>query len=117
MAQPALFVVDRPKDEDGPNLSALNVLLAELEESGQLVGKWRALGESLKSTAQAVDDGMRCGKVTVATAQLNKMLIDGISQMPEPRRQDSGDAYDTLQAIIAGMVPEILAGSDDAPDY
>lgn len=107
------------EDRPGPNRAALDYYLSELDEAGLLTGKALALGESLKSIADAVDRGMQAPKVSIATTTLTKTLHEGLAELPEVRRANSSDAYDTLTAVIEGMTAAALTGSldDDAPEY
>lgn len=107
-----------PQPPKGANRLAVDALLEELDQAGLLTGRFRALGVTLQSTADAVDKGMAEPKVSVATTTLNKLLLDGISQLPEPRRVDSSDAYNTLDAVIAAMTAKALNGdTDNEPVY
>ncbi|WP_460998708.1 hypothetical protein, partial [Trueperella pyogenes] len=103
----------------GPNRKSLEAYLEELDEHGLLNGKTLVLGNSLRSIADAVDRGMLAAKVSIATTTLTKTLIDGLAQLPEIRRNDSGDAYDALQGIIEQMTNAALGGDldDDAPEF
>lgn len=103
----------------GPNRQALEMYLAELDEHGLFTGKTFVLGNSLRSIADAVDRGMNAPKVSIATTTLTKTLIDGIVDLPEIKRTDSGDAYDTLTAIIGELAHDAISGKveDDAPEY
>lgn len=84
-----------------------------------LNGKTLVLGNSLRSIADAVDRGMLAAKVSIATTTLTKTLLEGLAQLPEIRRNDSGDAYDALQGIIEQMTTAALGGEldDDAPEF
>lgn len=119
--QGEIFSIPAPaaNHEPGPNRQALEVYLAELEEHGLLTGKAAVLGNSLRSIADAVDRGMNAPKVSIATTTLTKTLHEGLAELPEIRRSNSGDAYDTLTAIIGQLSDDALTGrlDDDAPEY
>lgn len=103
----ALFTMVPENQGPGANEIAVNAMLEALRDAGLIQGKYIAMAANLQQTAIAVDQGMRSGKITVATAQLNKMLMEGIDAMPETRAETS-DAYDTLDAIISAMTKEAL---------
>ena len=102
-----LFEMVPEHNGPGPNESAVVSMVTALDDAGLIQGKYIAMAENLKQTARAVDQGMRAGKISVATAQLNKMLMEGIDAMPETRAETT-DAYDTLNAIIQAMTTEQL---------
>lgn len=80
----------------------------EIQDSGQLVGKYKAIAVALRATARAVDEGLsRGGKVSVATAQLTQRLFDSIDKLPEPQL-DTGSAFDTLEATVTALTNEAL---------
>lgn len=118
MTETLFSLVPEDHTTPGPNQAAIDSVCSELTEAGLLTGKYVALAAMLKQTAKAVDAGMRAGKISVATAQLNKMLMEGIDALPEARAKTS-DAYDTLGEIIAAMTTTAMTGElpDDAPDY
>lgn len=119
--QGEIFSIPTPAvhHEPGPNRQALEVYLDELEEHGLLTGKAAVLGNSLRSIADAVDRGMNAPKVSIATTTLTKTLHEGLAELPEIRRTNSGDAYDTLTAIIGQLTNDAITGKmdDDAPEY
>lgn len=109
---PLETVSEENQHEIGPNEQAVTDLLDQLDQAGSLVGKWRAMGATLLQTARAVDRGMRAGKISVATAQMNKMLLEGLDQMPEPRGIGNSE-YDALDHIIKRMINTQIESEKD----
>lgn len=101
-----------PDNTPGPNEQAVIDLCAELEAAELLTGRYKALAISIRQTARAVDAGMRASKITVATATLNKMLIDALKELPNPR-VNTRDDYDNLATIVKELTEAAARGTID----
>ncbi|MCI7688938.1 hypothetical protein [Trueperella pyogenes] len=107
-AQAELFAVRPPRREAGEIETAVIAALKDIEDAGMLTAKIRALGVTLKKSAAAADIGLESGRVSVATSQLVKQLIESLEKLPETK-QETGTVFDTLQATIQEMTMKVLA--------
>lgn len=106
---PALFVAPQHEHAPGAIESSVLDVVASLTEQGLMTGKYQAIGTSVISIARAVDTGMVGGKrgVSVATANLAKLLVETLENLPEPVvGQDP--FYDALDAQLAALTQESL---------
>lgn len=103
------FTPPRGNNQPGEIEAVVIETITELEEAGQLVGKYKAIAVALRATARAVDEGLSfAGKTSVATAQLTQRLFDSLDKLPEPQR-DTGSAFDTLEATITELTREAIS--------
>ena len=105
----ALFELSPPPRTIGAIETKVREVIDGLEADGLIRGKYIAIAATLISTAAAVDEGMRGGPkgVSVATAQLTKLLTEGLESLPEPV-QGQDPFYDALDAQIAALTKESL---------
>lgn len=111
--EPALF----PASEGGgtpmgpgPIEQKVRETLDGLAADGLMIGKYIAVSATLLSTARAVDRGMEGGPrgVSVATAQLMKMLLESLESLPEPLTGQE-PYFDALDAQLQALTKEALA--------
>lgn len=103
-----LFGLPTPDTSPGPNEQSLLDLKADYEAAGQLHSRTAVLMTALLEIARGVDRGLQASKVTIATTNLTRMLIDGINELPALKRE-SEDAYSTLDRVISEMTAKALA--------
>lgn len=94
----------------GPVESQTIAALTALKEDGLITGKYVAIAATLEATARAVDQGMLGGPkgVSVATANLTKVLIDTLDSLPEPLTGQE-PYFDALDAQIQALTAKALA--------
>lgn len=109
-AQPLFEIVPAGNESHavGAIEAAVIDTLASLQEAGMLVGKYRAIGETLKHSARAVDRGLQAQKLTVATTQMTKQLFETLDKLPEPKLERGG-AFDSLAEVIESLTKAALA--------
>ena len=92
---------------DGAIHAAVKALIDELETEGLLDYRTRLLTTVMVSTARALDRGLTAPKVSVATTQLARQLLDGIDMLPKPPVR-TGSVFDTLPDVIAAATKAAL---------
>lgn len=93
--------------EGGAIHGAVKALIDELEAEGLLDYRTRLLTVVMESTAKALDHGLTAPKVSVATTQLARQLLDGIEMLPKPPAK-TGTVFDTLPDVIAAATKAAL---------
>ena len=96
---------DLSTGDDGAIHAAVKALISELEAEDY---RTRLLTTVMESTARALDYGLRAPKVSVATTQLARQLLDGIEMLPKPPAK-TGTVFDTLPDVIAAATKAALA--------
>ncbi|RKV68169.1 MAG: hypothetical protein D8B44_04325 [Actinomyces sp.] len=99
---------DLSTGDDGAIHAAVKALISELEADDLLDYRTRLLTTVMESTARALDYGLRAPKVSVATTQLARQLLDGIEMLPKPPAK-TGTVFDTLPDVIAAATKAALA--------
>ena len=107
-----LFVIPLVEEssEVGPVESETISTIEALRNDGLITGKYVAIAATLESTARAVDRGMAGGPkgVSVATANLAKLLIETLDSLPEPVTGQE-PYFDALDAQLKALTAEALA--------
>lgn len=116
-SQPMLFALPEPAKIIGENEETVTTLLAELDNAGLLNSVYRARGKILIGIARAVDAGLGEAKISIATAQLLRQLTEMIDSFPQPARENSSDAYDTLAHVIRYMTETAIKAPEELKDY
>lgn len=93
--------------EGGAIHTAVKALIDELEAEGLLDYRTRLLTVVMESAAKALDHGLTAPKVSVATTQLARQLLDGIEMLPKPPAK-TGTVFDTLPDVIAAATKAAL---------
>lgn len=94
----------------GPVESETIAALTALRKDGLITGKYIAIAATLETTARAVDRGMIGGPkgVSVATANLAKLLVETLDALPEPLTGQE-PYFDALDAQIQALTAKALA--------
>lgn len=116
-SQPMLFALPEPEKIIGENEETVTTLLAELDNAGLLNASYKAKGKILVGIAKAVDAGLGEAKISIATAQLLRQLTEMIDSFPQPARENSPDAYDTLAHVIRYMTEAAIKTPEALTDY
>nr|DAV47082.1 MAG TPA: hypothetical protein [Caudoviricetes sp.] len=88
--------------DESPIHDAVKDLIEDLEGEGLLDYRTKLLTVVMLSTAKALDRGLCAAKVSVATTQLARQLLDGIEMLPKPPAK-TGSVFDTLQTVIEAV--------------
>lgn len=94
----------------GPVESETISTIEALRKDGLITGKYIAIAATLETTARAVDRGMVGGPkgVSVATANLAKLLVETLDSLPEPLTGQE-PYFDALDAQLQALTAEALA--------
>lgn len=94
----------------GPVESQTISTIEALRKDGLITGKYIAIAATLETTARAVDRGMVGGPkgVSVATANLAKLLVETLDSLPEPLTGQE-PYFDALDAQLQALTAEALA--------
>ena len=88
--------------DESPIHDAVKDLIDDLEREDLLDYRTKLLTVVMLSTAKALDRGLCATKVSVATTQLARQLLDGIEMLPKPPAK-TGSVFDTLQTVIEAV--------------
>lgn len=105
----ALFDLRPTSREVGIIEQSVRQVIEALRTDGLITGKYIAVAATLAATASAVDEGMKGGPkgVSVATAQLTKLLMEGLAELPEPTH-GADPFYDALDAQLRDLTDQAL---------
>lgn len=94
----------------GPVESETISTIEALRKDGLITGKYVAIAATLETTARAVDRGMEGSPkgVSVATANLTKLLIETLDSLPEPLTGQE-PYFDALDAQLKALTAEALS--------
>lgn len=88
--------------DEFPIHDAVKDLIDDLEREDLLDYRTKLLTVVMLSTAKALDRGLCAAKVSVATTQLARQILDGIEMLPKPPAK-TGSVFDTLQTVIEAV--------------
>lgn len=91
---------------------AARVTLEELAASGHLTKAHALTCRLIMDLAQALDRGLSQGRVTVATSNLVKQLLDAIASLPG---EAAAPAVDPLTAEIQALTRQLANQAGEAP--
>lgn len=109
-SQQALFTTAPEKElTPGPIEMAVLDVVAKLTAEGLMNAKYDAIGVALRQIATAVDKGITGGRrgVSVATANLAKLLMETLADLPEPIK-GKDPFYDAIDAQVQALTKEAL---------
>lgn len=118
MSQPLFEIVTSPPQASGDSAAPGAIELAvidsiqDIEASGGLIGKYKAIAVALRATARAVDQGLAAPKISVATSQLTQRLFESLDKLPEPE-QDTGSVFDSLDETIRTLTSKALNNEEN----